>query len=221
MRGPGERRGSLASLCSLALFVALAGCGQAGPSAHTSAGTSALPMSTPPSTAAGRTADPPSSLPASPDPCPSSSPLRVSELTEADLSCFGSNDVAVLGWVAKPPIFGVLPPGIQPKWLWWGVIVSVLWDHPRDGLTDLECSQGNCPAYAVMHVPPGSNLTLGRNGRWVLVRGHRSDPLAEKCRYAYPPDWGNQDRAPDEQARQTCRESFVMTSIVPATPPAE
>jgi hypothetical protein len=71
-----------------------------------------------------------------------------------------------------------------------------------------------------MHIAPESDLTFAKNGRWVVVTGHRSDPLAETCHWVYPPGWAASPY-PDDHARQLCRESFVLVSVQRTNPPAE
>jgi hypothetical protein len=150
--------------------------------------------------------------------CPTTAPVRVASLLAADLDCFGASEITVIGWADAPPIFGVLPPAIHPMWLWWGVISVVVWDRPRGGLSDLACSQGECPPWMVLHLPPDSTVSLDHVSGWVVVGGHRDDPLAEKCHYSYPPG-STESPLPDSDARAVCRESFVVTSVKPTSPP--
>src|SRR5689334_19861510 len=100
-------------------------------------GSTAIPPTSSATTAPVETAVPASASVAA---CPSPSHRRVSALLEADPSCFGSSDVTVIGWEDAAPLSESGPPGIQPQWLWL-VSGSALWDRPRGGLTDLECSE--------------------------------------------------------------------------------
>jgi len=145
--------------------------------------------------------------------------MRVADFLTADLSCFGARDVKVAGWADVPPIFGVLPPAIQPQWLWFGVTSVVIWDRPRGSLSDLACSQGQCPPYLFLNIAPGSSVSVDRVTGWVVVTGHRDDPVADTCHYVYPPGW-TEAPFPDQEARDLCRTAFVLISIKASNEPA-
>jgi hypothetical protein len=117
-----------------------------------------------------------------------------------------------------PPIVGILPPGIQPQWLWYGVRSVVIWDRPRGGLSDLACNQGQCPPYLFLFLTPGSSVSVDRVTGWVGVTGHRDDPAAATCHYVYPPGW-TEPPLPDQDARDLCRSAFVLTSIKASSEP--
>lgn len=155
----------------------------------------------------------PTEAPASPAPiaCSDTSTLTVAQymtMWEAEWvqgqACFGSREVSLIGFVDEAPGIGFEPPGIEPAWLWFAP--NTLFD--RQGCGDLD---GGCP-YLWVHVNPNSDLRWDQTSRWVLLTGHAADPLAATCRYVYPPNW-TEAKAPDTQAQQQCRSSFVLTSI--------
>lgn len=217
------------SHASLVVVVVLAaGCaGGDVPSASISATPSAIPSAAeaaspvPPSPTAIPTPAPTAAPTASPASttaaaCPSGSPLSVKEYARAweaeweeGVACFGSREVTVLGWVAPRPAIGFEPPGIRPSWLWFSGLA--LWDHPCD-------EEGGCTTFMDVHIPPDSGLEWGTDGRWVLITGHADDPRAVNCHYVYPSDWTG-ERWPDSQAQDTCRSSFVLTSVQDAIVP--
>lgn len=152
-----------------------------------------------------------------PSGCTTSSAIGVADFLTSATSSTSGADACVVGWAAAPPIFGVLPPGIQPQWLWTIGGPFVVWDHSRGPLSDLECSEGKCPPFLMLHVAPGVRLS-DRVG-WVLLTGHLNDPAAASCHYVYPSDW-SESPLPDSQAVALCVAAFVITGISPASPPA-
>ena len=218
---------------ALVAFAALivAGCAQpaARPSEPTITSTPAVALASPsgltsptiessPSASVVETAEA-SAPPTSPAPCPPSDRLRVAVLLAANPSCFGDRALIVIGWAAKPPIFGVLPPAIAPRWLWsWATTEFVVWDHSRGSESDLACSQGQCPPYFFLYSAPGTSIDLTGWKGWVRLSGHLNDPAAETCHYVYPPGW-TETPFPDGDARAQCRSAFVVTAIATTSVP--
>jgi hypothetical protein len=163
-----------------------------------------------------RDAEPPAAaLPS----CPRDAVLRVAQFQDADPACFGSADVTLVGWEASPPAIGLMPPGIEPGWL-WGLRMSALWGGEQiPGSEDCVDDAASC-AWMFAYPEPQSGATFATNDRWVEIIGHLDDPAAEMCHYVYPPDWGTQPRNDDITARQTCRQSFVVTSLKVTTAPS-
>lgn len=152
-----------------------------------------------------------------PSGCTTSSAVRVADFLTNHTSSTSGADACIVGWAAGPPIFGVLPPGIAPQWLWTIGGSFVVWDHSRGPLSDLECSEGKCPPFLMLHVVPG--VRLSDRAGWVLLTGHLNDPAAASCHYVYPSDW-SESPLPDSQAVAQCAAAFVITAISPASPPA-
>lgn len=68
----------------------------------------------------------------------------------------------------------------------------------------------NC-SWLALNVLPASALAFGDAPAWVVVTGHREDPLAETCH------WGDGDVLPPiEYARDECRTDFVATALADA-----
>jgi hypothetical protein len=215
-KGLTRRRAGREQMTRLAVIpivaMLLAGCAQAAaPSGPIPASSLDVAIASPLASVVP-TSEPPATPPSS-EPCPISDTLTVHELLAVDPSCFGDRPLTVVGWAAPPPIFGVLPPGIAPRWLWWVATTEfVVWDHSRGSLSDLACSQGQCPPYLLLHTAPGTAINLAGWKNGVRLLGHFNDPAAETCHYVYPPDW-TESPQPDSQARAFCRSAFVVTAI--------
>jgi hypothetical protein len=130
-------------------------------------------------------------------------------------ACFGSRDVTVRGWLDVLYLIAGWeePWGVAPGWLWkpigpWIVLVDG-WDAAS-------------PDRLTLWFDPARKVVIGHTNRWVLVTGHYADPAAATCHHVYvDPTNGAPVASPDPAirqddaiARRTCRDQFVVTSIV-------
>jgi hypothetical protein len=151
-------------------------------------------------------------------PCPGSNLIRVRRYLRSDPTCFDGQSIAILAWLGPPPIFGVLPPGIEPRWLYfpenWDWVT--LWNEKP---ASTGCLMGS-PGCIWMNfvIDPAAGLVVKGPARWVMATGHRNDPAAEQCHWTYPPDW-TQERYDDADAVAICREAFVLDTLLNATAP--
>jgi hypothetical protein len=170
-------------------------------------------VQTPSSPGASPSAGPTPSIVPTPTPvpvgtCPTDSPMTVRQFVDADPSCAIGTDVEIRGWLDAPPAIGFEPPGIEPSWLNWFGGLSFIYETGPDGICG---TGGGCAGFA-WSINPASGLELTGPPRWLIVRGHLDDPVAQTCRFVYPEDWTD-ERRDDAEAVETCRYQFVIVEF--------
>ena len=162
-----------------------------------------------PTTMPGATAPAASQALPTPVICPATQPFTVEEYVEivsVEPGCFGPADVTIRGWIDEPPIFGFMPPLIEPGWLAYPPEPPLaLWDAQPNGS---DCLGSDCSSMLI-HIRPGSDVRFELPARWVVVTGHSLDPAAATCQYEGLPT--PTDRAPGEYTG--CDVQFVITSV--------
>jgi hypothetical protein len=145
--------------------------------------------------------------------CDGGSPIRVDRLNAGGRSCFASQDVRVIGWVAPPWGIGNTSTGVVPSWLGETVTDRVLWLQPRN---PAGCISVNDCVWVFVHVRPTGGVAFDLPERWVEVTGHFDDAAAKTCRWdgrTNPPGY------PRAQAVDRCRNEFVVTAVRDTSPP--
>ena len=208
----------------LVLLATTAGCARepgTSPGASSPSPTGAIAASSPIPSDPAATETPevasPEPTAASPEPCPTGSPLSVEAYQRADRSCFGSGDIEIEGWEDIPDGIGGTGPSFEPLWL--GAMYPTTASVLSSRLFNQPCDQGASAcaiAMVFLYTAPTSNVRFEFDGHWVIVTGHRNDPAAETCRYTGSEPTGMSA----EEIRQTCRDHFVITAVRDAIPPA-
>ena len=200
------------------LIIALAagGCGSVDPIGVSTVGPQ--PTTTPvaatptPTDATGPTVTPrPTPTPVLGAPCPSSSPLTVFEVVDADPECF-HGDFSVTGWLDFPPAMGWEGPLVKPEWLYYppDQVLSAIWStKPIE--PDHFCAANVRCAWFFIHIAPDSSVSPGRTPQYVVLTGHLNDPASATCHYV--PEPSSQYVVHDEDAVHECESQFVVTSI--------
>lgn len=198
--------------------LAVVACSGGGPSAGPSAATrsSGSPSSSPTSAATPSPGPTLTPVPAGVT-CPPSTELSVRDFVDADRTCFVGVELTMRAWLDFSPPIGWEGPGIEPSWVAFPATggPAALWQAPpidENNLCDSE-TQRDC-AWFFAHLDPTRHVVLGTQ-RWVRVTGHIADPAADTCHYV--PYDGMEEPLPDASyAVATCRNNFVVTSIVDA-----
>lgn len=169
----------------------------------------AVPVGASPSVASPR----PTPTPVPVGTCPTDSPMTVAQFIEADPSCSSGTDVEIRGWLGAGTPIG-FEWGIAPGWLYFPrAELSTIWEAGPVG-PDGDCLMPGgrvCESF-IWHIDPASGLELTGPPRWLIVKGHLDDPVAQTCRYVYPEDWTDV-RADDAQAVTFCRGQFVIVAF--------
>lgn len=154
-----------------------------------------------------------------PSACPAPSTVDVlggwsPQWPAADLvTCVGSRELTVIGYLAPPWGVGGTSNGLAPAWLGeWAGLPSVLWLRPRNSAGCLAAT--DC-VWMFLYAPDAATLPLTPD-RWVRVSGHFNDPAATSCRWAGP----DGDPVTDASAAAVCRQHFVVTSIADVPTPS-
>jgi hypothetical protein len=180
-------------------------CASCGSAARSPGPSEPIPTATPASTPAPT---------ASTAACPTDSPLDLGVYLAADPTCFGSSDVEIAGWENYPEGVVGTENGIEPRWLGTDLPDSAfLFQH----LPPFNCGAESCNGSLAVYVDPASKLSFEWDGRWVVVTGHRGDPVAETCSYSTT---GDSPPPASPPAVEVCRSHFVLTAVRDAQPPA-
>ena len=140
--------------------------------------------------------------------CSVSSPMTLVQYAASDPACLRGRDITIVAYTAPPPAIGFEPPFVEPGWLAYGRLPAVF----SSVSTATDFCPGDPCQWEFVTVAPDSGVSLGAEGRWVLLTGHIDDPLAETCHWVATPDM--EPLAEDDvTARQKCRHMFVVTRV--------
>ena len=147
--------------------------------------------------------------------CPGGNVVEMHDYVAAVPGCFRGKTVSIRAWEDRPMSTGWESPVPAPEWLAVPDGSRFFWS--ADPVNPDGCVEAACPGIFV-HQDPSATLALGKAGRWVVIAGHREDPVAETCRYQA----GAGAIDPVESAliaRRLCRSAFVIESIRVAEAP--
>jgi hypothetical protein len=122
-------------------------------------------------------------------------------------ACFGDAPITFRGWLTVGGGCGGFAPGTyQPAWL-----ASPFATYPII-VTPFEAVRGGCGS-AAQHP---ELIELPEPQQWVLTTGHYDDPASESCRWT--PDPLYRFAVVGEEVVLACRQRFVATEVMPASP---
>ena len=169
-----------------------------------------------------RDVDPPAG---SLDFCPSDPVLTVDRYSATDPACFHGRTLALVGWAGSLPGIDFDGPTIDPAWLAFPQLpFPALWSvkpSTHDGLPycpDASSDGSGSCAWIFVMSKPGTGVSLAGGHGWVLLTGHIDDPASETCHFTDGGPFGG-PIPPALYARQSCRESFVVTTVAITTAP--